>query len=179
MEIRQAISMYLKAYVMENPEFKTKYENPDKNLDDCLLYIQAKMLEKVTEEQKKGGAAVVIPSDDEIFSLAVAYYTNEDLKIEGDKFNNVRVLSMAATTFTEEEKAKMREQAEKEYKEKHIAALKKKETAEKTKNKGTAKPKKATAPTIVPDVPAKTSDEPKKETKTEEKPKVVQLELDW
>ena len=177
MEIRQAISMYLKAYVMDNPEFKTKYENPDKNLDDCLLYIQAKMLEKVTEEQKKGGAAVVIPSDDEIFSLAVAYYTNEDLKIEGDKFNNVRVLSMAATTFTEEEKAKMREQAEKEYKEKHIAEIKRREAAEKTKNKG--KDKKPTKPIIVPDVPAKKSDEPKKETKTEEKPKVVQLELDW
>ena len=176
MEIRQAINLYLTAKACAEPEFKTKFENPNKNLDECLLYLQAKMLEKVTEEQKKGGAAVVIPSDDEIFALAVAYYENEDLKIEGDKFNNVKVLSMAATTFTEEEKAKMREQAEKEYKEKHIAEIKRKEAAEKTKNKG--KDKKPTKPIIVPDVPAKKSEEPtKKETKTEEKPKVVQMDL--
>ena len=175
MEIRQAISMYLKAYVMDNPEFKAKYENPNKNLDDCLLFIQAKMLEKVTEEQKKGGAAVVIPSDDEIFDLAVAYYSNDDLKIEGDKFDNVKVLSMAATSFTDEEKKKMREEAIKQYQEQVIAEQRKKDNEK--KNKG--KDKKPTQPVMVPDVPAKKSEEPtKKEEKPEvKKPKVVQMDI--
>ncbi len=174
--------MYLKAYVMDNPEFKAKYENPNKNLDDCVLYIQAKMLEKVTEQQKKGGAAVVVPSDDEIFALAVAYYSNEDLKIDGDKFDNVKVLSMAATSFTDEEKQKMREEAIERYQKQVIAEQRKKdqEKKDKSKDKSKGKEKKPTQPVIVPDVPAtKTSEEPtKKEEQTEGKnPKVIQMDL--
>ena len=46
MEIRQAISMYLTAKAYNDQEFKTKFENPNKNLDECVLFIQAKMLEK-------------------------------------------------------------------------------------------------------------------------------------
>ena len=70
MEIRQAINLYLTAKAYGDPEFKQKFENPAKNLDECVLYLQYKMLEKVTEEQKKGGAACIIPSDDEIFAIA-------------------------------------------------------------------------------------------------------------
>ena len=175
MEIRQAISMYLKAYVMDNPEFKGKFENPNKNLDECLLFIQYKMLEKVTEEQKKNQAAVIIPSDDEIFALAVEYYDNEDLKVEGARFDSVKIVSYAATSFTDEEKKKMREEAIKQYQEQVIAEQRKKDNV--NKNKG--KDKKPTQPVMVPDVPAKKSEEPtKKEEKPEDKkPKVVQMDI--
>lgn len=146
MEIRQAISMYLTAKAYNNQEFKTKFENPNKNLDECVLFIQARMLEKVTEEQKKGGAACVIPSDDEIFALAEQYYMDEDLKIDGDSFNNVKMVSFSATTFTEEEKASMRHEAIREYQEHVIAEQKKKDEERKQK-----KAKKPAAPVIVPD----------------------------
>jgi len=176
MEIRQAISMYLTAKAYNDSEFKAKFENPAKDLDECVLYIQYKMLEKVTEEQKKGGAAVVIPSDDEIFALAEQYYMDEDIKIDGNAFNNVRIVSASATSFTDEEKAKMRQEAIKKYQDDVIAEQKKKDNERKEKAKK-AKEKKPVAPVLVPDTP-KTGEEPaKKETKPEAKPRAIQMDL--
>lgn len=176
MEIRQAISMYLTAKAYTDTEFKSKFENPNKNLDECVLYIQYKMLEKVTNEQKESGAAVVIPSDDEIFALAEQYYMDNDIKVDGDAFNNVRVLSASATAFTEEEKAKMRQEAIKKYQDDVIAEQKKKEQERKDKAKK-AKEKTPTNPVLIPDTPAKKSEEPKSDTKAEEKPKAVIKDL--
>ena len=171
MEIRQAISMYLTAKAYNDTEFKTKFENPNKNIDECVLFIQAKMLEKVTKEQKKGGAACVIPSDDEIFALAEQYYMDEDLKIDGDSFNNVKMVSFSATTFTEEEKASMRREAIREYQE-HVIAEQKKKDEERRQKQAKAKEKKPSAPVIVPDT-AEDGEEPN-ETKKE---KAQQLSL--
>ena len=174
MEIRQAISMYLTAKAYNDPVFKTRFENPNKNLDECVLYIQYKMLEKVTEEQKKTGAACMIPSDDEIFALAEQYYIDEDIKIDGDAFNNVRVVSASATALTDEEKAQMRQEAIKQYQDDVIAEQKKKaQEAKEKKNK--AKEKKPTSPVIVPDTTEKAKEPVKSEKKTEAK--VVQMDL--
>lgn len=174
MEIRQAISMYLTAKAYGDAEFKNKFENPNKNLDECVLYIQSKMLEKVTKEQKKSGAACVIPSDDEIFALAEQYYLDEDIKIDGDKFNNVRIVSASATSFTDEEKQKMREEAIEKYQNDVIAEQRKKDQERKNKEKK-GKEKKPAAPVIVPDTPSndgeQTPAKPKNETK------VVQMDL--
>ena len=176
MEIRQAISMWLTAHAYKHPEFKPKFENPNKNLDECVLYLQYKMLEKVTKEQKKGGAAVVIPSDDEIFAIAEQYYLDDDIKIDGDKFNNVKVVSASATSFTDEEKQKMRQEAIKKYQDDVIAEQKKKD--QERKNKAKAKDKKPTAPVLVPDTPSNDGEKPAKtETKAEDKPKAVQMDL--
>ena len=171
MEIRQAINLYLTAKAYKDEDFKKKFENPNKNLDECVLYLQAKMLERVTEEQKKGGAGCVIPSDDEVFALAEQYYIDEDIKVDGTQFNNIKIVSASATSFTDEEKQKMREEAIKKYQDGVIAEMKKKD--QEKKNKG--KDKKPSNPVIVPDVQAttQTSAEPKKE----EKPKVVQMDL--
>ncbi len=160
MEIRQAISMYLTAKAYNEPEFKTKFENPAKNLDECVMFIQYKMLEKVTEEQKKDGAACVIPSDDEIFALAVQYYIDEDIKIDGDKFNNVRIFSLSATTFTEEEKQQQRQEAIRRYQDEIISDMKKKEKERLEKKKA----KKTASPILVPDTHEQ--DEQKSEAET-------------
>ena len=71
----------------------------------------------------------------------------------------------------------MREDAIKKYQDDVIAEQKKKDQERKAKQtKG--KEKKPTTPVFVPDVPAKDGNEPtKKEEKTEEKPKVVQMDL--
>lgn len=175
MEIRQAISMYLTAKAYNDAQFKAKFENPAKNLDECVLYLQYKMLEKVTEEQKKGGAAVIIPSDDEVFAIAEQYYLDEDIKIDGDKFNNVRIVSASATSFTDEEKQKMRQEAIKKYQDDVIAEQKKKDEERKAKAKG--KEKKPTNPVLVPDTTENGEKPAESETKAEEKPKAVQMDL--
>jgi hypothetical protein len=75
MEIRQAISMYLTAKAYNEPEFKVKFENPNKNLDECVTYITYVMYKRVTEGQdERKGCGVAIPSDDEVFALAEQYY---------------------------------------------------------------------------------------------------------
>lgn len=162
--------MTAKAY--KDTEFKIKFENPKKNLDECVLYIQHKMLEKVTEEQKKGGAAVVIPSDDEIFALAEQYYMDDDLKVDGEKFNDVKVVSASATSFSDEEKQKMREEAIKKYQDEVIAEQRKKDQAKKDKAKK-CKEKKPSTPIFVPD----TQNEEKKEEKETENKVAQQLSL--
>ena len=175
MEIRQAISMYLTAKAYNEPEFKVKFENPNKNLDECVMFIQYKMFERIKDEAEKNQnqVGVVIPSDDEIFALAVQYYLDEDLKVEGINVNSVKVLSYAATSFTEEEKKKMREDAIKKYQEDVIAEQRKKDAERKKKAE---KPKKPTAPVLVPDTTDK-GEEPAKSEEKEVKKTAVQMDL--
>ena len=170
MEIRQAISMYLTAKAYNEPDFKPKYENPQKNLDECVLYIQYKMLEKVKAECEKNRnqVGVVIPSDDEIFALAVQYYESADLKIEGVKVDSVKIVSYAATSFTDEEKQQMRQEAIKKYQDGVIAEMKKKDEERKKKAQQAKKP---ASPILVPD----TKEEG--EQPQENKEKAVQMDL--
>ena len=170
MEIRQAISMYLTAKANNEPEFKPKFENPQKNLDECIMYIQYKMFQKVKEECEKNRnqVGVVVPSDDEIFALAVQYYEDEDLKVEGVDVNSVKIVSYAATSFTDEEKQKMRQEAIKKYQNDVIAEMKKKDEERKKKAQQAKKP---ASPILVPDTKEE-SEQPE-----ENKDKVVQMDL--
>jgi hypothetical protein len=161
MEIRQAINLYLTAKAYKDEDFKKKFENPNKNLDECVLYLQAKMLERVTEEQKKGGAGCVIPSDDEVFALAEQYYIDEDLKVDCSALDDVKIVSASATSFTDEEKTKMRQEAIEKYQNDVIAEAKKRDAERKAKAKA-AKEKKPAQPVLVPDT-KENGEEPKKE----------------
>ena len=176
MEIRQAISMYLTAKAYNDPEFKAKFENPNKNLDECVTYITWVMYKKVSEDKdKKSGVGVAIPSDDEVFALAEQYYMDDDLKVDGSELANIKVVSASATSFTDEEKSKMREEAIRKYQDDVIAEQRKKD--EERKNKAKAKDKKPTNPVIVPDTTDKGEKPATTETKTEDKPKAVQMDL--
>lgn len=185
MEIRQAISMYLTAKAYTDNEFKNKFENPNKNLDECVAFITYRMYEKAKEQvekekdaptNKSARVGCIIPSDDEIFALAEQYYLDEDLKVENWNFFDAKLVSVSATTFSDEEKAKMRQEAIKKYQDDVIAEQKKKEQERKDKAKK-AKEKTPSNPILVPDTPAKKSEEPKSETKAEVKPKAVIKDL--
>lgn len=154
MEFKQAIKLYLTAKAYSDTDFAEKYNNKNKSIEECVLFIQSKMWDKV-KDKKNSKAACVVPTDEEVFSLAVQYYTDEDIKITGDCFNNAKCVSISATTFTDEEKAKMRQDAIKEYHDSVIAEQKKKAEERKKKPK---------APVLVPDATEKDI-EPKKETK--------------
>jgi hypothetical protein len=80
MEIRQAISMYLTAKAYNDPVFKAKFENPNKNLDECVTYITYVMYKRVMEGDDKKQVGVAIPSDDEVFALAEQYYMDEIIR---------------------------------------------------------------------------------------------------
>jgi hypothetical protein len=163
MEIRQAISMYLTAKAYNEPEFKAKFENPNKNLDECVTYVTYKVYEKVKEQADKGKErmAVAIPSDDEVFAYAEQYYIDEDLKVDGSALDDVKIVSASATSFTDEEKTKMRQEAIEKYQNDVIAEAKKRDAERKAKAKA-AKEKKPAQPVLVPDT-KENGEEPKKE----------------
>jgi hypothetical protein len=77
---------------------------------------------------------------------------------------------MSATTFTDEEKQKMRQEAITKYQEGVIAECKKRDEERKAK----AKEKKASNPVLVPDTKEVNGEEPKQE---ETKGKAVQMDL--
>jgi hypothetical protein len=178
MEIRQAISMYLTAKAYNDTEFKNKFENPAKNLDECVTYVTLQVYNKVKEQAEKNrqSMAVAIPSDDEVFAYAEQYYINEDLKVDGSALDDMRIVSASATTFTDEEKAQMRQEAIKKYQDSVIEEQKKKDRERKEKAKK-AKEKKPAAPVLVPDTPANKSEEPTKSNKAEGKAKAIQMNL--
>ena len=161
MELKQIIKMYLDCMARQDQEFAIDYANKDKNLDECVVYIYKVMYDKAQELAKQGKkqSVCLAPTDDEVFSLAIRYYMDKDLKVEGDCFSNAKILSMSATSFTDEEKQKMRADAINEYKQSVINEQKKK----------AEKPKKPSNPVLVPDV--------KEEKKEEKKPQAQQLSL--
>ena len=145
MELRQVLKMYLDLRAKDDEVFGAAYANPDKSLDKCLLFIEHKMYEKAKKqaEESKQQAVAIAPSDDEVFALAVQYYLDADLKIEGENFHDCKLVSVSATTFTEEERQKMRQEAIEKYQAEVIAEQKKKDAER--------KPKKLSNPVIVPD----------------------------
>lgn len=164
MELKEVIKMYLDCMANQDQEFAVFYANKSKNLDECLLFIQHTMYEKAKKmaEEGKKQAVCLSPSDDEVFSLAIQYYMNEDLKVEGNSFDNVKILSMAATSFTDEEKKQMREEAIAKYQDEVIAEQRKKDEERKK-----AKAKKLTNPQIVPDTKEK-GEEPAENIQTQQ-----------
>lgn len=76
----------------ENPLFKEKYDNPDKNLDDCIQYIF-----KEVEASGCNGF-----EDEEVFSMAIHYYSEADLKPTGKKLSPKVIINEEVKLTAEE-----------------------------------------------------------------------------
>lgn len=101
------IKDYLDKRAATDPQFATAYAKENKNLKECFQYIMG--------EARKRGTSVCM-SDDEVFSLAVHYYDEDDIKIEPAPKASVSTSKPAAkVALTEEEKAEAREAAKKAY----------------------------------------------------------------
>lgn len=99
---KQSICDFLRERCRREPEFVEKVKNPKKNIDKCLDYI----IGEVKQSGRSGFA------DDEIFALAVHYYDESDENLSQHKhIASVKVVVNREMPFTEEEKAKAREQA--------------------------------------------------------------------
>lgn len=61
---KRTIQAYLEERAMEDELFAAKYDNPDKNIDDCVTYI-------LNWVQKSGCNRFC---DDEIYGQAIHYY---------------------------------------------------------------------------------------------------------
>lgn len=91
---KQTIQSYLQRRAQEDELFALRYANPKKNIDDCITFI----LNYVKQSGCNGFA------DDEIYSLAMHYYDEDDIDI-GKPLTNCKVVVNHTIVLTEEEKA--------------------------------------------------------------------------
>ena len=96
---KQTIQTYLEQRAESDTLFAPRYHNPRKSIDDCITYI----LNEVRRSGCNGFA------DDEIFSMALHYYDEEDIDI--GKPINCKVVVNHTIELTEEEKQQAHEQA--------------------------------------------------------------------
>ena len=92
---KQTIQNYLRSRAQEDELFAPRYASPKKNIDDCITYI----LNYVKQSGCNGFA------DDEIYSLAMHYYDEDDIEI-GKPLTNCKVVVNHTIQLTEEEKGK-------------------------------------------------------------------------
>ena len=96
---------------MEDELFAAKYDNPDKNIDDCVTYI-------LNYVQKSGCNGF---SDGEIYGQAIHYY--DENEIEVGKPIQCQVVVNHVVELTEEEKQEARRKAVAQYQQLELQKL--------------------------------------------------------
>lgn len=96
---KQTIQSYLQRRAQEDELFAPRLANPKKNIDDCITFI----LNYVKESGCNGFA------DDEIYSLVMHYYDEDDIDI--GKPLQCKVVVNHTIVLTEQEKAEARRKA--------------------------------------------------------------------
>ena len=96
---KTTIQQYLEQRTQTDELFAVAFAKPDKNIDDCITYI-------LNTVQKSGCNGF---HDDEIYSMAVHYYDEDNIEI--GKPINGKVVVNHVVELTEEEKEEARKQA--------------------------------------------------------------------
>lgn len=108
---KQVIQAYLEQRAKEDELFAVNYRKENKNIDDCVTFI-------LSEVQKSGVCGM---EDDEVYSLAVHYYDEDDIKV-GQR-PQCHVVINQAVELTEEEKAEAHKQAIQQYQQEELRKL--------------------------------------------------------
>lgn len=119
-QFTRTIAEYLNQRALTDPLFAPNLQKPHKNIEDCITYI--------LNQVKLSGCCGF--EDDEIYSMAVHYYDEDELDVGSRVSCNVVVNH--TIVLTEEEKAEAREKALKQY---QAEELRKLQEAKRTKGK--------------------------------------------
>ena len=110
-QFTRTIAEYLNLRAATDPLFAPNLAKPHKNIEDCITYI----LKQVQQSACNGF------EDEEIYSMAVHYYDEDDLEV------GIRVACHVVVNhtivLTEEEKAKARKQAIQQYQAQELRRL--------------------------------------------------------
>ena len=115
----RTIAEYLNQRAATDPLFAPNLQKPNKSIEECITYI-------LSEVQKSGCNGF---DDDEIYSIAVHYYDEDD--IEMGKATNCQVMVNHVVELTEEEKAEARQEAIKQYQREELAKIQSRNAREK------------------------------------------------
>ncbi|MFR2732893.1 PcfK-like family protein [Hoylesella buccalis] len=107
----RTIAEYLNQRAMADPLFAPNLMKPNKNIEECITYI-------LNEVQKSGCNGF---EDDEIYSMAVHYYDEDNIEI--GKPTNCQVMVNHMVELTEEEKAEARQEAIAQYQREELAKI--------------------------------------------------------
>ena len=110
-QFTRTIAEYLNLRAATDPLFAPNLAKPHKNIEDCITYI----LKQVQQSACNGF------EDDEIYSMAVHYYDEDDLEV-GSRIACHMVVNHTLV-LTEEEKAEAREQAIQQYQAQELRRL--------------------------------------------------------
>lgn len=117
---RQTIKAYLDERAQSDELFAVSYAKENKNMDDCVTFI----LNQVKRSKCMG------LTDEEVYSLAVHFFDEDDIEIGNSIACNVIVNH--TVELTEEEKAKARQEALKEYQAEQLRKMQKRTNKPKT-----------------------------------------------
>ena len=117
---RQTIKEYLDERVQNDELFAVSYAKENKNMDDCVTFI----LNQVKRSKCMG------LTDEEVYSLAVHFFDEDDIEIGNPIACNVIVNH--TVELTEEEMAQARQEAFKEYQAEQLRKMQKRTNKPKT-----------------------------------------------
>ena len=107
----RTIADYLNGRAMADPLFAPNLMKPNKSIEECVTYI-------LNEVQKSGCNGF---DDDEIYSMAVHYYDEDDIEV--GKATNCRVMVNHFVVLTDEEKAEARQEDIRQYQREELAKI--------------------------------------------------------
>lgn len=108
---KEVIKTYLDRKAEADVLFSFRYSKPEKNIDDCIQYI-------LNTVRKSGCSGF---SDEEIYSMAIHYYDEDNIEI--GKSSSYKVVVNHTIELTEEEKAKARQKALEQYQRDELAKI--------------------------------------------------------
>lgn len=117
---KQTIKAYLDERAKNDELFAVSYAKENKNMDDCVTFI----LNQVKRSKCMG------LTDEEVYSLAVHFFDEEDIEIGNPIACNVIVNH--TVELTEEEMAQARQEAFKEYQAEQLRKMQKRTNKPKT-----------------------------------------------
>ena len=125
-QFKLTIKAYLDERAKNDELFASSYTKENKNLDDCITFI----LNQARAIADEGGCGL---TDDEVYSLAVHYYDEDNIEI--GKAINCGIIVNHRVELTEEEKAEAKEKALKAYQAEEMRKLQQRNNHTKTKPK--------------------------------------------
>ena len=125
-QFKLTIKAYLDERAKNDELFASSYTKENKNLDDCITFI----LNQARAIADEGGCGM---TDDEVYSLAVHYYVEDNIEI--GKAINCGIIVNHRVELTEEEKAEAKEKALKAYQAEEMRKLQQRNNHTKTKPK--------------------------------------------
>lgn len=75
-----AIQLFLDNLAKEDEGFAKNYSKPNKSISECCKYITQQV-----EKSRKNNERCVACTDEEVYGLAIHYYDEDDIKVDGPK----------------------------------------------------------------------------------------------